>query len=86
MVTRQDILGNIEELERALDELHSVLAMLSWTPYLTLGEMAARRGRGNTSTGKRLRRAEQAGWVAHVLHGLRGRKGSWRYILTGRGV
>lgn len=86
MITRQDKLGNIEELEGALDELHSMLAMLSWTPYLNLGQMAARRGRGKTSTRKLLTRAEQAGWVAHVLHGMQGRKGSRRYMLTGLGV
>ena len=86
MSVEQDIIGNSEEDEGVLEEVAAVLAMLSWTPYMTLDEMAALRGKGKTSTREHVTRAEEAGLVAHVLHGLHGRKGWRRYRLTGKGV
>ena len=87
MRVRQDIIGNtVTEHEGVSEGVATVLKMLSWTPFMTLDEMAAVKGQGKTSTRKHISRAEGDGLVAHVLHGLTGRKGWRRYMLTGKGV
>ena len=53
---------------------------------MSLDEMAACIGRGKTSTRKHVTRSEGAGLVSHLVHGLQGRKGARRYMLTGEGV
>lgn len=84
MIATQDITGNTRGV--ASDRIADVLRMLSRAPYMGLEELAACAGRGNTSTRKHVTRAEEAGLVSHVLHGLQGRKGRRRYMLTGEGV
>ena len=84
MIAAQDTTGNGAGV--VSERVAGILTMPSWTPHTSLDEMAARNGRGKTSTGKHLNRAEEAGLVSHVLHGLQGRKGRRRYMLTGEGV
>ncbi|MXX52730.1 MAG: hypothetical protein F4Z35_01890, partial [Dehalococcoidia bacterium] len=84
MVVVQDTRRTIDEV--VSEQIANGLTMLSWTPYLSVDEMAARNRRGTTSTRKHLNRAENAGLVTHVMHGLHGRKGRRRYMLTGKGV
>lgn len=90
MRERRDITGNVEDADAASGdasrEVAPELKLLSHEPYQTVEEIAARLGKGNTSTRNHLTRAEEDGLVAHVLHGVHGRKGWRRYMLTGEGV
>ena len=90
MREERDITGNTEDADAASGDASQKVApelkLLSYEPYQTVEEVAARLGKGNTSTRNHLTRAEDDGLVAHVLHGVHGRKGWRRYMLTGEGV
>lgn len=84
MSAAQYTTGNVYQV--VSKQVADLLQILSWTPYMTLEEMAACVGKGSTATRKHVTKAEKMGLVSHVLHGLLGRKGSRRHFLTGKGV